>query len=63
MVKYSKKEVGYEDPAKGMDHCDDCRHYEGGSCEIVSGAISREAWCRKFTPEKDLAKEHTKVTY
>lgn len=49
--KYSHAQVAYEHPAKGEDHCGECRHYIKASpmrCEIVRNPIRAEDWCRKF---------------
>jgi len=49
MAKYTKLEVLYEHPAKGMDHCKNCIHFEAPKhCEIVEGIIHPEDWCKKF---------------
>lgn len=45
---YTKKEVGFEHPAQGPNHCGDCKHYLGGRCAIVAGTVQPEDWCRKF---------------
>lgn len=53
--KYTKLEVLYEHPAKGMDHCADCKHFEvlaPKHCEIVEGIIQPEDWCKKFEEKK-----------
>ena len=46
--KFDKREVGYEHPAKGPDHCSTCEHYRNGSCVIVAGVIRPEDWCEKY---------------
>lgn len=48
--KFTKREVGFEHPAKGSDHCMECEHYEPGrdKCQIVAGEIQPQDWCRKF---------------
>lgn len=51
----SKSEVGYEHPAQGPNHCADCIHFEvkrPNGCEIVSGLIMPEDWCRKFSMKR-----------
>jgi hypothetical protein len=45
---YSKQSVGFEHPAKGPNHCGACQHFRDGRCEIVSGSVLAEDWCRKF---------------
>lgn len=65
-VKFSKREVGYEDPAKKADHCADCRHFEGPrACEIVAGDISPDAWCKKFAAKsaKKVSKKSATAIY
>jgi hypothetical protein len=48
-AKLSKASVEYEHPAaKPAQHCGVCRHYRGGSCEIVAGRIRPEDWCKRF---------------
>lgn len=55
---YRKSQVGFEHPAKGPDHCSECRHFRPpDSCEIVSGEIRPEDWCRKFMPAKSKAQQ------
>lgn len=48
--KLSHKQVAYEHPAKGEDHCGECRHFLKNPvrCEIVRSPIANEDWCRKF---------------
>lgn len=49
--KFSHAQVAYEHPAKGEDHCGECKHYiKAGPmrCEIVRNPIRAEDWCRKF---------------
>lgn len=48
-LKFSKDQVGFEHPAKGPNHCGDCKHFLGGRCAIVSGTVLAEDWCRKFS--------------
>lgn len=48
MGKLTKDQVGYENPAKKADHCDDCRHYQDKSCAQVEGSIAPGAWCTIF---------------
>lgn len=48
--KYQKREVGYERPAKGPNHCSECKHFlaRQEACEIVEGRILPGDWCKKF---------------
>lgn len=53
----SKEEVKYEHPAKEMNDCDDCIHFQVKhfhGCEIVKGTILPEDWCNRF--ERDGSK-------
>lgn len=46
-----KAAVGYEEPARGTDHCGECAHFVGpDGCELVQGSIAADGWCRRFTP-------------
>lgn len=55
---YAKSEVGFEHPAKGPQHCAECKHFRAPSgCEIVSGLIRPEDWCKKFMPAKSKAQQ------
>jgi hypothetical protein len=48
-MKYDKKAVQFEHPAKGMDKCSGCSHFlNPDGCEIVSGIISPKDWCNQF---------------
>jgi len=49
--KLSHKQVAYEHPAKGENHCGECAHFIGGitdRCEIVRSPISAKDWCREY---------------
>lgn len=48
--KKEKAEVQFEHPAKGPNHCGECKHYDAPSkmCEIVLGSIEPEDWCNQF---------------
>lgn len=56
--KFTKKEVQYEHPAKGPNHCGICHyftHYQRtifGECDIVQGIIQGKDWCNQFKPIK-----------
>ena len=54
---YSKAEVKFESPAKGMDHCSDCKHFLGGRCAIVAGVVQAGDWCNKFVKESMLTQK------
>lgn len=55
MAKLAKSSVGYEAPAKGSDHCSECRHFDGhSSCAIVAGTIRPQDWCRRFMPYDEV---------
>lgn len=58
MAKLQKADVGY---GPGMPHCGCCKHFsdddsetddEAGSCELVTGKIEEDAWCKLFAPER-----------
>lgn len=51
---YSKSEVKFESPAKGMDHCGDCKYFLGGRCQIVTGIVQAGDWCNKFSKENTM---------
>ena len=49
--KFTKDEVEYESPAKGKQHCADCKHFQvlaPKHCEIVQGIIQPSDWCKKY---------------
>lgn len=46
--KNSKASVGYEHPAKGRDHCEDCVHYHKKQCDLVKGVINPQDWCELY---------------
>jgi hypothetical protein len=54
-AKISKADAGYGD---GMPHCGVCAHYsedektEQGACELVTGAIDEDAWCKLFKAKR-----------
>ena len=50
--KFTKKEVNYESPGKGMDKCADCfffRVLHKNGCKIVEGFIKPNDWCDEWT--------------
>ena len=46
--KFTKKEVNYESPGKGMDKCADCFFFREGACKIVEGKIKPKDWCDQY---------------
>jgi hypothetical protein len=59
----SKKEVSFEHPARGMNDCDECKHYAGaGKCHIVSGLVLPEDWCNRFEIDSHSMTEVTSRT-
>jgi hypothetical protein len=60
--KVSKASVDYEHPAKGMDHCRDCRYFEAPhGCHKVEGAIQPGDWCRLWKAKSRMAKSFHKA--
>ncbi len=52
-AKVSKTAVAYEHPAAKAQHCGICEHWEPPrSCEVVSGRIRPEDWCKRFRRAK-----------
>lgn len=50
---FTKIEVRYEVPAKGMDHCRDCEYFiVSGKCKLVEGDIQPNGWCNQFEDKK-----------
>jgi hypothetical protein len=55
MAKVSKSDAGY---GPGLPHCGVCTHYEEGeddekgACELVSGAIDEDAWCKLYKAKR-----------
>lgn len=48
-VKLSKKDVGFESPAKGPDHCGECIYFlRPDGCKRVAGLVKRQDWCKRF---------------
>jgi len=50
-VKISKSAAQYEHPAKGADHCAECRFFEQVAprhCLRVDGVILPGDWCKLF---------------
>lgn len=57
MKKQPKDAVGYEDPAKGGDHCGDCKHFiVPNACRLVEGRIMRSGWCKLYKEKGELKK-------
>lgn len=46
--KASQQSAGYQGSPKGNQRCDNCRHWSGGSCKVVDGAVAAEGWCRLY---------------
>ena len=49
--KFTRAEVLWESPAKGMDHCEDCLYYqpEACACKLVEGFWKPNDWCEQFS--------------
>lgn len=57
--KVSKSTAGYENPAKGEEHCGICKFYEQiepEHCSRVKGVIESVAWCKLFVRHEAFAK-------
>jgi hypothetical protein len=48
-VKHSKAAVHYTNHGHEDSKCSLCRHFRSGHCAIVSGPISPEGWCNRFS--------------
>jgi hypothetical protein len=59
-AKISKTDAGY---GPGMPHCGACAHYiddddedgtesESGTCELVSGVIGEDMWCKLYSAKR-----------
>ena len=62
--QFTKAEVGFEHPAKGEEHCGDCRYFEilkPHGCAIVSGEILPSDWCKKFDEKFPGSKQLIKI--
>jgi hypothetical protein len=57
-MKLSKSAVDFEHPAKGPNHCSQCRHFlpDQLACRIVAGHITGRDWCKRFL-DKDKDRE------
>ena len=56
-AKVSKRVVGYEHPAAKAQHCGICQHWQSPrSCEVVSGRIQPEDWCRRYERRNDATR-------
>lgn len=55
-IKFSKARVDFEHPAKGPNHCADCKYFCGdkNACRIVKGDVHPEDWCKKFCLEHPI---------
>jgi hypothetical protein len=48
----SKTEADYTDHGTQQEHCAICRHYlNRNSCEIVTGHVRPQGWCKYFSKE------------
>lgn len=47
-AKMTKAEVKFESPARGEDHCGDCKYFREGGCAIVAGQVKADDWCEEF---------------
>ena len=45
----SKKAAGYQSKPNGSQRCGGCIHFSGGRCDVVSGGVSANGWCKLFT--------------
>lgn len=61
-AKVSKASVSYG-PGMGKTRCRNCRHYEGGSCELVRGAIDPAYWCNRFDYWPEKMRDGEKLTF
>ena len=52
--KFTKKEVNYQSPAQGMNHCKDCLHFQAGASERLLKATSSRATGVTSLPEKQF---------
>ena len=54
-MMHTKAEVEFEHPAKGKDHCKDCKHFriKEEKCEIVMGKIQPGDWCKLYESKID----------
>jgi hypothetical protein len=58
-VKFTKAEARFEHPARGLDHCSECKHWVApSSCAIVAGPIAPEDWCRHWTARNVRKQRH-----
>jgi hypothetical protein len=48
-VKLSKAAVHYTNQGHEDSKCSLCKHFQKGHCAIVSGPISPEGWCNRFS--------------
>jgi hypothetical protein len=60
-ASYTKAEAGYTEQSV-MRKCGDCSNYQGGSCSMVQGDISKNASCKYWAPKigsKEAADKNT----
>lgn len=54
--KFTKQEVRYQSRPNDGERCSDCRHFlPPRACEGVSGVISKDGWCRRFSRKRKAA--------
>lgn len=57
-MKLAKSSVGFEHPAKGPNHCGQCKHFEApDSCRIVAGMIEGPDWCKRFRDKREAKRQ------
>jgi hypothetical protein len=50
-IKISQSAAGYQDHPNGGRRCALCAHFQQpNSCQLISGRISPDGWCRVFAP-------------
>lgn len=55
--KHDKKDVSFEHPAEGKNHCSQCMYFQvfgKNKCAIVSGKIESGDWCEEFRAGKKI---------
>lgn len=52
-LKFLKEDVNYRYAANPTQSCAECKHFLGGSCEIVSGLIRAVDTCDKFESQRE----------
>jgi hypothetical protein len=50
-IKISQAAAGYQDHPNGDHRCLACAHFrQPDKCQLISGSISPQGWCRLFSP-------------